>query len=187
MTRPFPSMRGAKLGRARLCLAGPRVRAQVSVNALEPGLARAEPEIDAQVSAPASSPAPPSPPAAAADAAAAPTADSNAADLSAPVPPTEASASPKEDASADEGNTEAVSSPTPPSAAETASVEDTAGGGAASRSNPSREDRDVEYISPEDFPYQVGDVVTGRVVFANARGARVAIHGCANVLGYVLV
>ena len=42
-----------------------------------------------------------------------------------------------------------------------------------------------EPINLEDFPHSVGDVVTGRVLFSNARGARVAIHGVKGVLGCV--
>jgi hypothetical protein len=41
-----------------------------------------------------------------------------------------------------------------------------------------------EYINVDDFPYEVNDIVTGRVVFSNDRGARVALHGVKGVLGY---
>jgi hypothetical protein len=51
---------------------------------------------------------------------------------------------------------------------------------------PAAETPPAEHISLEDFPHSVGDVVTGRVLFSNARGARVAIHGVKGVLGYVL-
>jgi hypothetical protein len=44
----------------------------------------------------------------------------------------------------------------------------------------------VVHINVEDFPHKVGDIVTGRVLFANERGARVAIHGVKGVLGCVL-
>lgn len=182
MTRSFPSTRGAKPYRARLCLARPRVRAQVSVQALEPGLARAEPEVDAQVSAVPQTPAAPAspPPPATADSGAQ-AADDDGAVLAAPAASADATVSVNQGAS-DQDAAPADSGATGP-AAETADAGSADGGerGSSKRVPPKK---DVEYISPEDFPYQVGDVVTGRVVYANARGARVAIHGCTNVLGY---
>lgn len=53
------------------------------------------------------------------------------------------------------------------------------------RSEPPAPETPPEHVSVDDFPHAVGDVVTGRVLFSNARGARVAIHGVKGVLGYV--
>lgn len=176
-------MRGAKPYRARLCLAGPRVRGQVSVQALEPGLARAEPEVDAQVSsAPQPPAAPASPPAPAAADSGAHAADDDGAVSAAPAASADTTVSVNDDSSTQD-HASADTSPTEP-AAETANAGSADGGDRVSSKRVPPKEKDIEYITPEDFPYKVGDVVTGRVVFANARGARVAIHGCTNVLGY---
>lgn len=186
MARHIPSIRGAKPYRARLCLAGPRVRAQVSVHALEPGLARAEPDTDAQVSvsdspaSPASSPT--SPPAGGAAQAAA----DDGAVSAASVAPDASSASLETDISAEDQEPVAEGEPAEAAATDPFDVESAADETAERAPAPSGQRPHVE-MAAEDFPYQVGDVVTGRVVFANQKGARIKINGCPDILGCVHV
>lgn len=79
---------------------------------------------------------------------------------------------------------EAQASETPSSDSTTSA--EPAAAAEATQQSPEDSQPPPEHISVEDFPHDVGDVVTGRVLFANARGARVAIHGVKGVLGCVL-
>ena len=80
---------------------------------------------------------------------------------------------------------EAVSASDTPSSETAAPAAAAAPAEEARSESPAADKPPPEYISVEDFPHSVGDVVTGRVLFSNARGARVAIHGVKGVLGCV--
>lgn len=75
---------------------------------------------------------------------------------------------------------------TDPAAAAPAAEAKNSEGADDESSGEGEEQAENNFISLEAFPYSVGDVVTGRVLFSNERGARVALHGIKGVLGYVL-
>lgn len=183
MARHISSIRGAKAYRARLCLAGPRVRAQVSVHALESGLVRAEPETHSEVSISDSPSAPSSPPSAPSAGGAAQTAGDDGAVSAAPAAPDASAASQGSEDVSEEAQPVPGGSPAEPAVSNAFDVVNSDDQGSKHTSTPSNADSDRVEVAAEDFMYQVGDVVTGRVVYANAKGARVKLNGCPDILG----